>query len=118
MSQQLHPVMQLAIMPFAPRLFSRRPKPTESFSYSLCGVQLECELDFQAAERQTYHEPGSPADAQLCEALHNGEDIIELLSDEQKETIEIAFLEQDRSDDCDPSERDYDGFNADETSFG
>ena len=117
---QLHPIFAMALEPFAPllnkngtaaspamaQLFNvaytapaKKPrKSTESFSYSLCGVQLECELNFQEAERQTYDESGSPANAQLCEAFCGDTDIIELLSDEQKEEIEIAYLETDRSD--------------------
>ena len=103
MSNQLHPVMQQALAPyistFLPALkVARRPKPTESFSYCLNGIQLECELDFSPAESQTYEEPGCPPDAQLCEAFHKGENIIELLSEDDKDAIETAFLEQDHDD--------------------
>ena len=76
---------------------ARRPKPTQTFNYTLGDVELVCEVDWERAERQTYDEPGCPATASLCEAFHRGEDILSLLSAKQIEEIEVAFLEQDES---------------------
>ena len=45
-----------------------------------------------------WNEPRYDASADLCEAFCGDTDIIELLSDEQREQIEIAFLEQDQND--------------------
>ena len=109
---QLHPVFQEALAPFAPFLgnnltgpspaiakLTKKPrKSTESFSYCLAGVDLECELDYEAASGDGWNEPREGENAYLCEACCNGIDIVELLSDEQKEEIETAYLETDRSD--------------------
>lgn len=102
----LHPTIAAALAPFTSAMQfleqppfkptpARRPKPTQTFNYTLGDVELVCEVDWEKAERQTYNEPGCPATACLCEAFHRGEDILSLLSDEQIEEIEIAFLEQD-----------------------
>lgn len=73
-------------------------KSTETFHYDLCGIGLVCELDYERASGDGWNEPREPEAAYLCEAFVGGVDIIELLDDDQKETIETAFLEQDRSD--------------------
>ena len=115
----LHPIFQEAIAPFAPLLskdgtadspamaalfnvaykpVKKQRKSTDSFSYCLAGVDLECELDYEAASGDGWNEPREGENAYLCEACCNGIDIVELLSDEQKEEIETAYLETDRSD--------------------
>ena len=97
----LHPVMYQALAGFGikPR------KTTQTFHYTLCGVDLVCELDYEAASGDGWNEPREPADATLCEAFCNGVDISELLDDDQRAEIETAFLEQepdyDDSDPCD-----------------
>jgi hypothetical protein len=111
-SSQLHPVFQQAIAPFAPflannltgpspsmtKLLKKTRKSTDSFSYCLSGVDLECELDYEKASGDGWNEPHDPETATLCEAFCAGVDIIELLDDDQKAQIETAYLEQDRSD--------------------
>jgi len=73
----------------------RRVPPTQSFKHQLAGVWLDCEIEYEAAERQTRDEPGCPADAIVYSAkTESGDDISEILSDEQREEISIAFLNQ------------------------
>jgi hypothetical protein len=71
----------------------------QQFDYSLGDVPLTCWLEFEKGEPATwgYHggDPGYPDNASLWYAEHCGEDITEILSDEQKEKIETAFLEQE-----------------------
>jgi len=104
----LHPTIAAALAPFTSSMQlleqlpvkptpARRPKPTQTFNYTLNDVELVCEVDWEKAERQTYEEPGCPATACLCEAFHKGEDILSILSEEQIKEIEVAFLEQDES---------------------
>ena len=89
------PAMKFASMPGR----IQRPKSTQTFEYTLRGVDLVCELDWQEASGDGWHEERMPADAQLCEAFHNGGDIYELLGDDDRAEIEIAFLEQEPEDD-------------------
>ena len=73
-------------------------RPTEghmTFHYCLADVPLVCEVYWEAAEKQTYTEPGWPANATLESADCGGLNIIQILSDEQIEEIETAFLEQE-----------------------
>ena len=73
-------------------------RPTEghqTFHYCLADVPLVCEIYWEAAEKQTYTEPGSPANATLESADCGGLNIIQILSDDQIAEIETAFLEQE-----------------------
>ena len=79
-------------------LFRQTYSPGQTFHYCLSGVWLVCEMDYQRAQGDGWHEPYEPESADLCEALCAGTDIADLLSPEQKAEIETAFLEQDRSD--------------------
>ena len=90
----LHPVMYQALAGFGikPR------KTTQTYHYTLSGVDLVCELDYEKASGDGWNEPREPEDATLCEAFCNGVDIVELLDDDQRAEIEIAFLEQDRDE--------------------
>ena len=86
-------------------------KSTETFPYALCGICLVCELDYEAASGDGWNEPAEPADATLCEAFCGDVDIVELLSDDQRREIELAYLEREPEfDDCD--EPDFDGETA------
>lgn len=76
----------------------RKPSPyagLEEFEYDIGDVRVTCWLDYEKEEKQTRDEPGYPANATVHYVLHCGEDIAKILSDEQKEAIEIAFLEQE-----------------------
>lgn len=68
------------------------------FQYDLGDIRLTCWLEFEKGEKATwgYHggDPGYPDNATLHIAEHIGEDIYQILSPEQIEEIEIAFLEQ------------------------
>lgn len=66
----------------------------DEFQYDLGDIRLVCWLEYEKGEKRTWDEPGCPENATLHYAIHNGEDIAEILSDEQREQIEIAFLEQ------------------------
>jgi hypothetical protein len=98
----LHPIMQAALAPFAPKTHSRmsvsastRPVDgTETFHYCLSDVPLVCEIYWERNERETWDDPGSPDQAMLQSALCGGMEIISLLSEDQVEEIETAFLEQ------------------------
>lgn len=46
------------------------------------GLNLECWLEYEPAERQTHWEPGCSESIDLVYALHKGEDISEVLSDD------------------------------------
>ena len=99
MNSNLHPVMQQAIAPFVQSKTSNAlRKSTQTFWFCLAGVDLECELDYEASSGDGWNEPREPEAAYLCEAFCGDTDIVELLDDDQKEQIETAFLEQDRSD--------------------
>lgn len=70
----------------------------QQFDYTLNGVFLECWVEYEKGEKATWHEPGEPESATLFYAIHNGDDIAEILSNEQRDQIEIAFLEQPQND--------------------
>jgi len=117
MNANLHPIFQEALNHFAPllnkdgsaaspamaALFNttyapagkKQRKPTQTFQYRLCGVDLECEVEFEKGEPRTWDDPGEPDDAVLYTAMCGDQDISELLSDEQREEIETAFLNQE-----------------------
>ena len=55
------------------------------------GLTLDCYLEYEAEERETRDEPGSPASMGLVWALVEGVDISEVLGD-LVETIEVEAL--------------------------
>ncbi len=83
-----------------------KPSPyagLECFDYSPKGTELKltCWLDYTEAERGSRErgtglqiEPDYPADATLCLAEINGQDIAECLNQATIDEIESAFLEQ------------------------
>ena len=92
----------------------KRPKSTETFVYELEGIELRCEMDYEAASGDGWNEPRENATATICEAFCGTTDILALLSEEQRTEIEIAYLEQEPEyDDCPEPD-----FADDETSFG
>jgi len=84
----LSPATKAILSPF-------KRKSTETFHYDLCGIGLVCELDYEAASGDGWNEPRESADATLCEAFCGDVDIVELLSDDQRREIELAYLEQE-----------------------
>lgn len=120
MNATLHPVFKDALAPFAPLLNkdgsaaspamadlfntayappAKKRKTTQTFAYTLCGVDLECELEWEKEEPRTWNDPGCPAEAFVVSAMCGDQDISELLSDEQREEIETAFLNREMDDD-------------------
>jgi hypothetical protein len=91
----LHPVFQQALAPFVQAPARKPRKSTKTFHYTLCDVDLVCELDYERASGDGWNEPHEPEDATLCEAFCGDVDIVELLSDDQRREIELAFLEQE-----------------------
>lgn len=98
----LHTIFQAALAPYMPTTakrmsvtYNRKPTDgTKTFYTTLGDVPLECEIYWEAGEPQTWSDPGYPAQATLESALVGGANIIEILSDDQREQIEAAFLEQ------------------------
>jgi len=56
------------------------------------GLELDCYLEYEPAERKTQWEPGCPESITLVYALHKDEDISEVLSDDVRSTIETEAL--------------------------
>ncbi len=78
-----------------PAFMKPKRKTTQTFEYTLADVGLVCELDYEGATGDGWHEQRYEADATLCEAWVGDTDIIELLSDGQRREIELAFLAQE-----------------------
>lgn len=98
MNSNLHPVMQAALAPFIkPLTHLRRLPPLESYTHKLNGVTLTCEMEFEKGEKETRLEPGEPDSAILWKATtESGDDVTEIMSDEQREEIELAFLQSEQ----------------------
>ena len=58
------------------------------------GLVIECHLEYEKEEKQTWDEPGCDASCELIWALVGGIDIAEVISDEWKKTIEEEALQQ------------------------
>lgn len=58
------------------------------------GLELECWLEYEAAEKQSYDCPGQPECIELIYVLHKGEDISEVLSEDVRGLIEESSLEK------------------------
>ena len=67
---------------------------TTTYHYCMAGVPMVCEIYWEAVERQTWDNPGYPAQAVLESCDVGGVNIINIMSNEQIEEIEVAFLEQ------------------------
>ena len=73
----------------------RQSNGRTTFLYCLADVPLICEIYWEREEKQTWTEPGWPAQATLESADCGGLNVLEILSDDQREEIETAFLEQE-----------------------
>ena len=89
----LHPHLAAALAPF---MQTPRPTPLECFHFELLGVDFDCRIEYEPAERGSRTEPGAPHNAILHKAIYQGADFFEFLSDDQREEIEIAFLKTDK----------------------
>jgi len=56
------------------------------------GNVVHCYLDYQPSEKQTQWEPGCPASMDLCHALVNGIDILEVINQEDVYSIEDGAM--------------------------
>lgn len=64
------------------------------YEYSANGVDLTCHLEYEAADRGSFSEPGYPESITLESAYHRGENIAHILCDSVVEEIEDAALAQ------------------------
>ena len=64
---------------------------TLAFSYR--GIPMECDYEYDPGEPATSTHPGWPENATLCKCKVGGVDILEMLSNRQRDEIEIAILE-------------------------
>lgn len=88
MNTNLHPIMAAALAPFLPR------QRMTNFTYTLSGVELECEVRYEPPWKATKYDPGEPAVSELQAAFCGEQNIYEILSEEQIAEIEEAFLNQ------------------------
>ena len=66
----LHPVFQQALAPLVQTPKSRAArKSTQTFWFCLAGVDLECELDYEASSGDGWNEPREPEAAYLGEGF-------------------------------------------------
>jgi len=73
------------------------PRPesgTQRYTYTLNGIGLECDIEFECEDGDGWNEPREPATATLCKAWVRDVDVYELLDEDQREEIEQAFLSQ------------------------
>ena len=94
MNAHIHPVMQAALAPFAPR----RHQPSIDLDYG--GLPLTVEYDYYPAERPIYDVesplcgPGCEASVDICGVYVGGHEIIDLLSDSVIKHITELVLEK------------------------
>lgn len=100
---QLHPVMADALKPFMPgmqrcaHVSPAEEKGTTRFYYTLHGIDLACDIEYEAEERGSRErgvqmEPDYPATATVCNVYVRDIEISALLDCDQKAEIEEAFL--------------------------
>lgn len=73
------------------------PRPesgTQRYNYTLNGIGLECDIEFEAEDGDGWNEPREPATATLCKAWVRDVNIAKLLDEDQVAEIEDAFLTQ------------------------
>lgn len=94
MNKHIHPTMQAALAPFAPR----RHQPFIELDYG--GLPLTVEYDYQPAERPNYDVesplcgPGCEASVELCGVYVNGHEIVDMLSESVLKHIAEMVLEK------------------------
>lgn len=69
--------------------------PTQTFYYCLDGRSINCEIEYEEGEKETYSEPGVAPSADLFSATENDIDITKELSNSEILEIEVAFLNQE-----------------------
>jgi len=89
---------------FAELAFDQQTKAPDAdrgmvvFEYTINDVDLVCHLEYEAAERGSFDEPGSDESVTLYHAYHRGVNISHMLCDSVVEEIEEAALEQIKDD--------------------
>lgn len=58
-----------------------------------CGVVMTCEYDYVPGESQTMTDPGYPACAELTSVKVGGVEVLDMLSNEQREAIDTLICE-------------------------
>jgi|TARA_R100000479_G_scaffold162630_1_gene100773 hypothetical protein len=58
-----------------------------------CGIYVDCEGTYEPAEAQTYDYPGSSSQFEIDKVFVETTDIVELLSEDQIEDLELLSLE-------------------------
>ena len=96
--RQVHPTIVQALAPFLPKptfTAPRCPRGAQEFDYTLAGVDLVCHLEFESGEPgDGWDEPAYPDNCTLIAAYVRDINIVEMLSVDQFEDIERAFLAQ------------------------
>lgn len=69
--------------------------PVQTFYYRLDGRDLNCEVEYEEGEQETFSEPGFPPSADLVSATENGVDITKELCASEILEIEVSFLNQE-----------------------
>lgn len=62
-------------------------------SINYCGVPMVCDYEYDPAEPSTYLYPGAPENAALVSCRVGGVDVLEMLTNEQQDEIEVLILE-------------------------
>ncbi len=65
---------------------------TVYYTWSNKEVTLECEMEYEAEERESFDCPGSPSYAYVLSAKFNGVELSDLLNEETLDEITTAFL--------------------------
>ena len=69
--------------------------PTSTTRITMCGIDLDCEFDWDEYRPQTYWEPAEGGFQYITKVFHNGEDIIELLSESIIDELETMIKEKE-----------------------
>jgi len=99
MTSLLHPIMEMALQPFAPRSIAHHPQGVyhpgmSQFQHNVGGIVLDCWLEYSPPQTSTSVDPAYPAQADLCHVYHRGEDIYDFTPDWLIDEIENAYLEE------------------------
>ena len=91
----LHPVFQQALAPFVQAPARKPRKSTKTFHYTLCDVDLVCELDYERASGDGWNEPRYEASVSVLRVYLNGCwcDAADVASGDQITKWEVDIME-------------------------
>ena len=69
--------------------------PTSTTTITMCGIDLDCEFDWDEYRPQTHWEPAEGGFDCITKVFHNGEDIMELLSESMIDELETMIKEKE-----------------------